>query len=298
MTANKKIAGAQISGSAPTVEKAAKPPVTKGEIVSMSKQNAHTPKEELLAPLPAPEQGVQKAVKPPAPPEQGAPAFTAQKAVKPPPAPEQGAPAFTAQKAAKPPKEEFLQLFDTHIKREGAGALRDYLLKSDFFTAPASARYHSAFEGGLCAHSINTYKRLLKLLADEDWGGKRPEKVSGETIAILGLLHDLCKIEYYKADVKNVKVGGEWTQQPFYTTDERLPYGHGEKSVYIINGFIRLTREEAVAINWHMGGFDHRVRGGSSSAGESYEKFPLALLLHTADLMATYIDENRGLGKQ
>lgn len=189
-------------------------------------------------------------------------------------------------------KEEFLKIFDENIKRSGAQELRDYLCKSDFFTAPASARYHSAFEGGLCLHSINTYKRLKKL-AEAEWGERWQDKISGETVAVVGLLHDVCKIEYYKQDLRNVKVNGEWTQVPFYTTEEKLPYGHGEKSVYILCGFLRLTREEAISVNWHMGGFDYRVKGGSASAGETYEKFPLALLLHIADLQATYIDENR-----
>lgn len=189
-------------------------------------------------------------------------------------------------------KEQFLKIYDENIKREGAKELRDYLSKSDFFTAPASSRFHSAFEGGLCFHSIKVYERLKKLVSQE-WGESYAEKASEETLAILGLLHDLCKIEYYKTDMRNQKVNGEWVQVPFYSVDEKLPYGHGEKSAYIINGFIRLTRAEAIAINWHMGGFDSRCHGNSSTMGEAFDKFPLALLLHIADMQATYIDENR-----
>lgn len=188
----------------------------------------------------------------------------------------------------------FNEIFEEVIEREGAKAFLEYLNKSDFFTAPASARYHSAFEGGLCHHSILTYQRLLKILSDE-FGDEYQKYYSDETIAICGLLHDVCKIDYYKIDFRNVKVEGNWQQQPFYSVQEKLPYGHGEKSVYIINGFLKLSREEALAINWHMGGFDCRIHVSSSIVGEAFKINPLCLFLHIADLEATYYDENRGL---
>ncbi len=191
-------------------------------------------------------------------------------------------------------QETFLQIFDEQIRREGAAELRAYLLRSDFFRAPASTRYHCAYEGGLCEHSVNTYRRLLKNVQNE-YGAEWEQKFSHETVAICGLLHDLCKIDFYKQDFRNVKENGEWVKKPYFAREELLPYGHGEKSVYIINGFLRLTREEAVAINWHMGGFDSRVRGGDGSVSEAFCKFPLALLLHVSDLEATYIDEKRGV---
>ena len=191
-------------------------------------------------------------------------------------------------------KEEFLQLFDTYIKREGASELRKFLLKSDFFTAPASSRYHCAREGGLCEHSVNTYRRLLKNIQME-YGDEWEKVVPHESIAICGLLHDLCKIDFYKLDYRNVKENGEWFKKPWYTREETLPFGHGEKSVYIINGFMRLKRDEAMAINWHMGGFDMRARGGDGSVSEAYAIFPLAVLMHVSDLEATYIDEKRGV---
>lgn len=191
-------------------------------------------------------------------------------------------------------QETFLQIFDEQIRREGAAELRAYLLRSDFFRAPASTRYHCAYEGGLCEHSVNTYRRLLKNVQNE-YGAEWEQKFSHETVAICGLLHDLCKIDFYKQDFRNVKENGEWVKKPYYAREELLPYGHGEKSVYIVNGFLRLTREEAVAINWHMGGFDSRVRGGDGSVSEAFCKFPLALLLHVSDLEATYIDEKRGV---
>ena len=191
-------------------------------------------------------------------------------------------------------KEEFLTIFDEQIHRQGAADLKNYLLRSDFFTAPASTRYHCAYEGGLCEHSINVYRRLLanvKMQFGEEW----ESKVSHESVAVCGLLHDLCKIDFYKLDYRNVKENGEWQRKPYFTREEALPLKQKKKSVYIAGSFIKLTREEAMAINWHMGGFDTRVRGGDYSVSDAYRMFPLAVLLHAADLEATYIDEKRGL---
>ena len=186
---------------------------------------------------------------------------------------------------------EFINIYRTFIKREGADKLLDYLLtKSDFFTAPASSKFHNDFEGGLLSHSVNVYYRLLRLVESE-YGENWKEVVSPESVAIVGLLHDVCKINYYKVSYRNVKKDGAWEQQPYYTIEDELPYGHGEKSVYIISGFMRLTREEAMAINWHMGGFDDRVKGGSYTVGHAFEKYPLAVLAHSADFLATYFDE-------
>ena len=190
---------------------------------------------------------------------------------------------------------EFITTYRTFIKREGADKLLDYLLtKSDFFTAPASSKFHNDFEGGLCAHSLNVYKRLKSLLAAE-YGEKWQELYSPETVAIVGLLHDVCKVNYYEVDYRNVKNKdtGAWEKVPYYRVEDKLPYGHGEKSVYIIGGFMRLTREEAMAINWHMGGFDDRVRGGSYTVGVAFQQYPLAVLTHTADFLATYLDEKK-----
>lgn len=189
-------------------------------------------------------------------------------------------------------KDKFLEIFDKYITREGAEKLKEFLISSDFFTAPASTKFHSAFEGGLCEHSVNTYDRLLYNVQKE-YGENWQNFYSHESVAICALLHDLCKISYYKKDFRNVKENGQWVKKEVYVKDEELPYGHGEKSVYIISSFIHLSREEAVAINWHMGGFDSRVKGGDGSISEAYAKFPLAVLLHVSDITATYLDEKR-----
>ena len=186
-------------------------------------------------------------------------------------------------------KQEFLKIYKENITREGADKLLDYLQnQSDFFTAPASGRRHNNFEGGLCAHSLNVYKRFKKIIELEY--GENQTKITQESIAIMALLHDLCKVNTYTVDYRNQKINGEWQQVPYYAYNNSLPYGHGEKSVYIISGFMRLTREEAMGINWHMGSFDPRVQG-SSDLFDAFNLFPTALLLHIADIEASYLDE-------
>lgn len=187
-------------------------------------------------------------------------------------------------------KDEFLQIYYDNIERDGAEALLDYLERSDFFTAPASSRSHSAYEGGLCQHSINVYKRFVKLLENE-YGQNWENVISKESVAIIALLHDICKVNYYATELRNVKKDGQWVQEPFYKIEDALPYGHGEKSVYMISGFMKLTREEAMAINWHMGGFDPRVKDFSLMLSNVYYKYPTAFIFHIADNMATYLDE-------
>ena len=185
-------------------------------------------------------------------------------------------------------KLQFLELLNS-VNREGIDKLCDYLEKTDFFDAPASAKFHSNFQGGLVEHCLNVYHRFKKIVECEY--GENQNKISEDSIIICALLHDICKVNYYKTDYRNVKVDGVWVQKPFYAVEDSLPYGHGEKSVYIISGFIKLTREEAMIINWHMGGFDDRVKGGSYSLSKAFYDFPMALLFHIADIQATYLDE-------
>jgi hypothetical protein len=204
-------------------------------------------------------------------------------------------------------KDLFIEAYRKNITREGAYKLLDWLSTSDFFDAPASTRHHLAEVGGLARHSHNVWRRLRELvLAEQSVGdvrlddiGDEPALSSGkfddineETLAICGLLHDICKVNYYKTEMRNAKdETGQWIKVPYYTIDDQLPYGHGEKSVYIISGFMRLSRVEAMAIRWHMGGFDDSVKGGGYAMSTAFGKFPLAVLLHIADLQATYIDE-------
>jgi hypothetical protein len=183
-------------------------------------------------------------------------------------------------------KEEFIKIYKDNIKRDGADKLLEWLLTTDFFTSPASTRFHGNFEGGLCEHCVKVYKRLCKLAADEKL------EVTDENIAVIALLHDICKVNTYKTDMRNVKENGEWVQKPYYTVDDALPYGHGEKSVYIIGGFMKLTREEAMAINWHMGPYDARNSSSTQSTlASAFKMYPLVLLTFIADITSSYLDE-------
>ena len=182
-------------------------------------------------------------------------------------------------------KEEFLELLKS-IKRDGIDKLINYLETTDFFQAPASSKFHSNFMGGLVEHSIKVYEVLKKDLENSDI------KVDEDSIKIVALLHDICKTNYYKVDYRNTKNEyGQWIKVPYYTVDDELPYGHGEKSVYILSSFIKLTREEAMAIRWHMGGFDSSVKGGDFSLSKAFTDYPLALMLHIADMKSTYLFE-------
>lgn len=187
-------------------------------------------------------------------------------------------------------KDKFVEIFKSKIKREGSDKLLEWLSRSDFFSSPASTKFHSAHEGGLVEHSVKAYERFIKNLTCE-YGQNWNEVISEESAAIIALLHDICKVDYYKQELRNVKEDGVWVQKPYYSVDDKLPYGHGEKSVYIISGFMKLTREEAMAINWHMGGFDTRVMGGSYSLSQAFYNFPIAVLFHVSDIETTYLDE-------
>ena len=186
-------------------------------------------------------------------------------------------------------RDRFINIFKTKIKREGADRLLDFLMSSDFFTAPASARYHSAYEGGLLDHSLNVYDCLCAYLNRDYAREKFKLSYSDETIAIVSLLHDICKVNVYKPGFRNVKnEQGKWEQVPTFEFDDKLPYGHGEKIVYMISPFIKLTREEAFAIRYHMG-FSNV--DDQRNVGKAFEMFPLAFALSTADMEATYYIE-------
>lgn len=173
----------------------------------------------------------------------------------------------------------FEEIFRTHIKREGSSELLKWLKSTDFFTAPGSTRFHDCHAGGLADHSANVFHELVRLLK------AYPEiKVSAETAAIVTLLHDVCKANCYKAELRNKKdETGRWIQVPVYTFKEDFSFGgHGSKSVYLIQKFMKLTDEEAVAINCHMGATQNDY-----STFDAYRQFPVAFLLHTADLAST-----------
>lgn len=158
--------------------------------------------------------------------------------------------------------------------------LIDWLEKeTDFFEAPASSKYHLSKEKGLLEHSLNVYDALEKELGTSSNGAK-----------ITALLHDICKANYYKVDYRNQKNNeGNWIKVPYYKIDDDFPMGHGEKSVILALRYIKLTDEEIAAIRWHMGLSE--AKDNYTYVNKAFSKYPLALYLHIADLIATYIKE-------
>ena len=185
-------------------------------------------------------------------------------------------------------REEFIAVYQENIQRRGADRLLEWLDSdaSDFFTAPSSTRFHGAYEGGLVEHSLNVYECLKDYLTRPRTKELYGMDYTPETIAVTALLHDICKVGFYAVDYRNAKnEQGVWEKVPYYTVRDTLPYGHGEKSVYMIQSFMRLTRDEAFAIRYHMGFSGNEDK---NSVGRALEMFPLALAVNVADMEATY----------
>ncbi len=176
-------------------------------------------------------------------------------------------------------------------KRPGIENLLEFIRKSDFYTAPASTRFHGSYEGGLLEHSLNVLDCLAEKKASDNaiWH-KVLVNVQSESIVISALLHDLCKTYFYTTEIRNKKdESGAWVQVPFYTVNDLIPYGHGEKSVMMIEEYIKLLPAERYAIRWHMGSYEPKELW--NTLGTVMEKYPLVLALHEADMEATYLLE-------
>lgn len=187
-------------------------------------------------------------------------------------------------------KEEFIRIATQNIERAGLADLLTWMEKTDFYTAPASTKYHGAFEGGLAVHSLSVFAQLKELAGfyglGEDDGIANPD----ESIAITALFHDICKVGCYKTEMRWRKdANNRWEQYPTWKFEEDFAYGgHGSKSVFLIQSFMKLTPEEASAINCHMGQWEATQYGNPSTV---FERNKLAWLLHVADEAATYIDK-------
>lgn len=179
-------------------------------------------------------------------------------------------------------RERFISICKA-VDRQGMTELLQWLEDTDFYTCPASAKFHCAYAGGLLEHSLNVYDELKRLLS------AYPEiKVSEDSVAITALFHDLCKVNFYVTEKRNRKnEHGQWESYDACTIKEKFCFGgHGSKSVFLVQHFLQLTPEEAVAINSHMGSWD-----GNKDVGNAYEQFPLAWLVHVADEASTFIRE-------
>ena len=185
-------------------------------------------------------------------------------------------------------KEVFIKALQENVQRTGIDDLIKWLRRTDFFTAPASTKFHSNFEGGLCWHSLLVYERLRELNDFYEL------EYDDETLAIVGLLHDVCKANIYIQEERNVKdENGKWMKKPYWAINDDLPLGHGEKSCMLIMNFISLDVAELVAIRWHMGGFDSAVKGGDWSASRASDKYSLVTLLQVADMVSSSLFERK-----
>lgn len=187
-------------------------------------------------------------------------------------------------------KKEFIDLLKS-TNREGIEDLINWLEnKSDFFISPSSTKYHLSYKGGLLEHSLNVLNQMINQLALDLSDEQVREELRSSTV-IVSLLHDICKANYYSEKERNVKnEKGEWVKEPYFITDDMYPLGHGEKSVMIIQKYIKLTDDEIMAIRWHMGGFE--PKDNYQYLSKAFSKYYLALALHIADLKATYVTEN------
>lgn len=186
-------------------------------------------------------------------------------------------------------------------EREGIEDLIAFIRKSDFYTAPASTRYHSCHEGGLLEHSLNVFDCLAEKCNYPIWEPHLDPLNGCESLVLSALLHDICKCYFYVVEMKNKKIysetgkkldsGGryDWESVPCYTIDDKFPYGHGEKSVMMIEQYIKLKPAERYAIRWHMGFTEPKETWNSLTA--AIKKYPLILALHQADMEATYLLE-------
>lgn len=192
-------------------------------------------------------------------------------------------------------REYFMTVCKEHIHREGLDELLAWLDKSDFYTAPASTKNHGAYAGGLCEHCIDVFRYAMKIseLYEPDTEHGKPA-ISKESIAVAALFHDLCKVNFYKPGTRNQKndATGKWEKVPCFNVEEKFAYGgHGSKSVFLAQWFMRLKQDEAVAINCHMGTWGNE---DSRAISDAYKMFPLAWVIHAADEAATFLLDRYG----
>lgn len=194
------------------------------------------------------------------------------------------------------------------VQRPGMDKLLEYIRRSDFYTAPASTKYHLSCEGGLLQHSLNVLDALRGLLtfsADGEAPVKCEYRVAGKTVAtvphdsviIAALLHDICKTFFYTTSTRNAKneKTGKREKVPYYTVDDKMPLGHGSKSAMIIKQYMELTTEEMYAIWWHMGFSESAGGTDMATIKQAIEKHPFIWALHTADMMASsFMEADKG----
>lgn len=169
--------------------------------------------------------------------------------------------------------------------------LMKYLQEEGFFTAPASTKYHGAYEGGLYEHCDKVTERLIELTNNNNLSWQRDESPF-----IVGMFHDLCKCDQYIPIVENEYelVAGEnkLVSAPkiksYEYNTKTLLKGHGSKSVMILSRFITLTEEEMLCIRYHMGAYEKEEW---TEFDQAIRKYPNVLWTHMADMLASKVDD-------
>ena len=179
---------------------------------------------------------------------------------------------------------DFTELVE-NIKRPGINDLVEFLKKTDFFLAPASTRFHGSRRSGLVQHSTKVCKILVDLTEKNNlvWG-------QPDSVYIVALFHDLCKLAFYGESLRNVKKASGWVKEPYYVVDDQLPIGaHGDKSVFIAMKYMRLTNEEIACIRFHMGYSE--PKDGYMALNNAMRKYPNVSWLFMADSLEALEDD-------
>ena len=195
-------------------------------------------------------------------------------------------------------KKEFIALLRS-TNKQGIDDLISWLEhKSDFFTAPSSTKFHGNYAGGLCQHSLNVYyaaKKLFTVYKELSLDKTGVDQIKEEEIIISALLHDICKTNFYKPTEKWYKdKANNWQSYIGYEIEDKFPMGHGEKSVFMVQQFIRLTGNEALAIRWHMGNSDPGMYISpytKNALNDAFNKVPLCAIIAQSDQLASWAME-------
>lgn len=187
-------------------------------------------------------------------------------------------------------RETFIKIM-SQVNRPGVKELLNWLEGTDFYSAPASTRFHGSYPGGLVEHTLNVAYELRDLVKYYEIEG-----IPKDSIIIVALAHDFCKINTYEETIVNVPPqrtqSGKWEQKQGYKKSEYFKLGHGAKSLSILQDFIKLEDYEKEAIYWHMGAYDISTLSSTNNLYDVFAENKLAFLLHIADMTSTYIIES------
>lgn len=185
-------------------------------------------------------------------------------------------------------EQEYTNLLLSTERKGIDGLLRHLQTNTDFFTAPASSKFHNNFSGGLALHCLNVYKNFKALL------DLKQIQMDEDSIIITSLLHDICKCNYYVKEQRNRKKDGKWESYDVWASSKSLsiPLPHSARSVRMLRGFIQIKFIEELVIFYHMGPFGGEDFEYRNLLKQVNGQYPQTLLFYTADLISSYLDED------